>query len=204
MHTKASIFNLALGALLLNKRIIDTATDPSPENQTLNIHYDVALQSTVQDMDLEATSTQKTLELIVADPNDLWSFAYKYPSNCSFFRRIQSAVVKDVRSTRIPYKVTNHNGVKAIYTNQEVAIGEYISTDFPLSLLSASAGLAVGYKLAQLASPLIAGKGASALRKEIQALYVIAKSEAQEHDRLENANFDDDDVISEFVEARIS
>jgi len=203
MYTKASIYNLALGALLLNKRISDVLTDTSTENQTLNVHYNTALISTLQDLDLDATATQKDLELIEEDPNDLWSFAYKYPTNCAFLRRIQSAVVKDTRSTQIPRRIANHGGVKAIFCHQESAVAEYVSTDLPLSLLSANAGLAVAYKLAQLAAPLIAGKGAAQLRKEIQANYMLAKAEAQEHDRLENSNFDDDSTISEFVEARL-
>lgn len=204
MYTKVKIFNLALSALLLNKRIADTDTDTSIENQTLNVHYDTALRSTLQDLDLDGTSTQKVLELVEADPTDLWLYAYKYPTDCSFLRRIQSSSLKDNRTTQIKRRTANHNGQKVIFTNQEDAIVEYISHTLNLNTLSASAGLAIAYKLAMLASPLIAGKGALALRKEIQGSYVIAKAEAQEHDRLENANFDEDDVMSEFVEARTS
>lgn len=205
MYTKAKIFNLALGALLLTKKIADTDTDTSIENQTLNIHYETAFNATIQDMDLDATATQKPLELITTDPNLLWKFAYKYPSNCSFLRRIQSCVLKDNRTTQITRRVTNHNGQKAIFTNEEQAIAEFVPTDLSLNILSASAGLAIAYKLAILSSPLIvSGKGAAPLRKEIQGMYTLAKMEAQEHDRLENANFDSDVITSEFVEARIS
>lgn len=202
MYSKAKIFNLALGALLLTKRISDTETDPSLENQILNTHYEVALKSTLQDLDLDSTSSQKTLELITLNPNDLWTFAYKYPSNCAFLRRIQSAVLKDNRTTQVPRRVGLYGTQKAIYTNQENAIVEYIPNDVPLTTLSPSAGLCVAYKLATLGAPLISGKGAAALRKEIMNSYLLSKAEAQEHDRLENANFDEDDITSEFVEAR--
>lgn len=202
MYTKAKIFNLALGALLLNKRIADVDTDTSVENMTLNVHYDTAFRATLQDLDLDGTSTQKILELIEEEPTDLWLFAYKYPTDCAFFRRIQSEVLKDGRTTQIKKRIAIHNGVKAIFTNQEDAIIEYISHDISLTLLSASAGLAVAYKLAMLASPLISGKGAGPLRKEIQGLYLISKAEAQEHDRMENSDFDSDNEMSEFVEAR--
>jgi len=205
MYTKAKIFNLALGALLLTKRISDTETDTSTECQTLNVHYETALLATLEDLDLDATSSQKTLELRVTAPNDLWLFAYKYPTDCALIRRIQnSAVLKDTRSTQISRRVGLHVGEKVIFTNQEVAILEYISDNVPLNSLSANAGLAVAYKLASLAAPLITGKAADKLRKEIKQDYVIAKAEAQEHDRMENANFDDDATMSEFVEERIS
>lgn len=203
-YTKAKIYNLALGALLLNKKISDVDTDTSVENQTLTVHYELAFSSTISDLDLDATSTQKALELIIADPNDLWAYAYKYPSDCSMFRRIQNQVLKDNRTTQILRKIGTYNGQKVIFTNQDAAIGEYVSNTLSLSTLSDAAGLAVAYKLAMLSAPLISGKGAGPLRKEIEAKYLVAKAEAQEHDRMENANFDEDSVMSDFVEARTS
>lgn len=204
MYSKAEIFNLALGALLLTKEISDPATDPSKECRVLNVHWNTALRSTLVDLDLDMTTTEKLLELIEENPTDLWLYAYKYPSNCAFFRRIQTSVLKDTRRTKVPLRMANHNGVKVIFTNAEDAIGEYIPYDASLNLLNPSAGLAVAYRLAQLSAPLVVGKGALALRKDISSLYVIAKAEAQEHDRLENADFDDDETISEFVETRLS
>ena len=204
MYTKAKIYNLALGALLLTKRVADVDTDPSSEVQTLNVHYETALRSTLADLDLDGTSSQKALELIELDPNPFWKYSYKYPSNCSFLRRIQSTVLKDNRTTQIPRRVAVLNNVKVILTNQEDAIGEYIPSDLNLSILTASAGLAIANKLAMLSSPLVAGKNAANIMKSIQSNYALAKSEAQELDRLENANFDEDEITSEFVETRLS
>lgn len=204
MYTKAKIFNLALGALGLNKQIIDVDSDTSRENLVLKVHYETALRAALEDMDLEATASQKTLELITQEPNVLWLYAYKYPSNCTFFRRIQSGVVKDTKSTRIKYTIKNHNGTKAIYTNEANAVGEMITDDFNLSLLSSNAGLAIAYKLAWLSSSLIAGKGASAIKATIEKSYALALGNAQEHDQNENQQFDDPEVQSEFVEERIS
>lgn len=213
MHTKVKIFNLALGALLLTKRISDTETDASQENQTLKVHWETAFQSAIQDMDLDATSTRVALELVKECPVPDWKFAYKYPNNCAMLRRLLhfhngEAYVhhtnhKDIRSTQIKRQVANYNNQKVIFTNQCDAWLEYVPNNFSLELLSAPAGLAIAYKLAQLAAPLISGKGAAALRKEIQASYILIKAEAQQHDRLENATFDEDYVISEFVEARL-
>lgn len=204
MYTKAKIYNLALGALLLTKRVADVNTDPSTEVQTLNVHYDTALRSTLADLDLDGTSCQQVLELVETNPNPFWQYSYKYPTNCSFFRRIQSTVLKDNRSTQIPRRVAVLNNIKVILTNHPDAVGEYIPHDLNLSVLSASAGLAIAHKLAMLAAPLVAGKNASNIMKLIQSNYMLAKAEAQELDRLENANFDDDEITSEFVETRLS
>lgn len=204
MYSKEDIYNLALGALLLERRVIDSATEKSNEVQVLNTHYDTALRSTLQDMDLDSTSTEVTLELIEADPTTMWLYSYRYPVNCAFFRRIVSSVVKDNRSTQISKRILIDNSIKVIYTNEQDACAEIIPYDFPLVYLSAPAGLAVAYKLAMLAAPLNTGKGARKLREDINLMFVAAKADAQELDRRENFNWETDDEESELVEARLS
>ena len=203
MYTKAKIFNLALGALLLQKRISDPTTDTSNENKVLETHYDVAFRSTIEDLDLDSMSTEETLALVTADPTALWLYAYLYPANCSFFRRIQSTSNVDNRTTHIPKRISIYQGQKVIFTNEEDAIGEFIPHDISLSTLSANAGLAIAYRLAILSAPLVVGKGSLKLRESIEKQYILAKGEAQEQDRRENFSFNDESIDSEFVEARL-
>lgn len=202
MFTKAKIFNLALGALLLTREISDADTESTTEAKVLRTHWDIALRKTLQDLDLDSTFSTVPLELFATNPNELWLYAYKYPSNCSFFRRIVSNAKKDNRTTQIPRQIGIHAGVKVIFTNQAEALADIITHDFNLQVLNPSAGLAIAYHLAYLSKALIVGKGANELRKTIWQDYITAKSEAQEHDSLENASFDEDAVVSEFVEAR--
>ena len=203
MYDKADIFNLALGALLLSRRITDTETDRSNECTVLNTHYEAAFAATLEDLDLDSTSSQVTLELIEEEPNELWLYAYRYPSDCAFLRRLQSAQVMDDRESRILLRTTMHDGEKAIYTNQQDAIAEYISRDINIGSLSAMAGLCVAYKLAVLSAPLITGKGAATLRKEIKEEYIRLKADAKEHDKNENFNYVDERLQSEYVKARL-
>lgn len=204
MFTKTKIYNLALSALLLTKQIADADSDSSVECRTLNVHWDMAFTSTLEEMDLDSTSSQKNLELITADPNKLWKYAYKYPTDCAFFRRLQSCVRKDVRSTQIAKRVSILNGQKVIFTDEHQALIEYIPNNISPTLLSANAALAVSFRLAMLASPLVAGKYTLKLRQDIERGYGLAVANAKEQDRLENANFDSDEEMSEFVEARRS
>lgn len=204
MYTKAKIYNLALGALLLQRQITNTDTDATNECKVLNTWYDVAFRMVLQDLDLDSTSTQMTLELIEEEPNDLWLFSYKYPSKCAFFRRIQSTSDIDDRETHIPKRIAIKDEQKCIFTNAEDAIAEYISTDVPLSSLSAPAGLCVAYRLASLAAPLVTGKGAKSLQEAIEKKYIITKAEAQEQDARENFNFTDEEIASEWVKERLS
>lgn len=202
MYSKAKIYNLALGLLLLQRQIKDPDTDQSNEAKVLNLHWDTALAMALEDMDLDSTSTQMDLSLVDTDPNDLWTYAYKYPNKCLFFRRLQSSTDIDNRSTHIPKRIGVYEGQKVIFTNQEDAIAEYIPTDLPLSSLSPNAAMTIACKLAELASSLVTGKGAGELRKEILQKYIMYKAKAQEHDRKENFTFTDPEVDSEFVEAR--
>ncbi len=209
MYTKAKIFNLALGALLLQRQVANADTDQSNEAKVLNQHWDVALRSTLEDLDLDSCSAPVQLELMVtfdvnANPAPLWLYAYKYPSNCAFFRRIRSCVRTDAKQTHIPKRVGLYNNQKAIFTDMASAVAEIIPTDLPLSVLSATAGLAVAYRLAVLSAPLATGKGAAKLVEQIAKSYIVTKAEAQAQDERENFSFQDDAVISEFVNARLS
>lgn len=206
MFTKAQIYNLALGALLLQREISDPTTDKSNEAKVLNTHYDMAFRTAIEEMDLDATSSQLTLELLETDPADFpeWRYVYKYPASCAFFRRIKSTSVMDNRTTHIPKKIGMRGGVKVIFTNESLAIAECVEWNLTITALSATAAMAVAYRLAILASPLIVGKGAAALRVELGQRYVAAKAEAQGQDKRENFNFTDPSVESEFVEERLS
>lgn len=206
MYSKVEIFNLALSALLLNKEkeLVDVETDKSNEARVLRLHYNAALNKTLQDLDLNRTRRTVTLELVEEDPNDLWCYAYKYPNNCAFLRRIVSSVRKDSAETHIDREIQNLNGISVILTDETDASAEIIPNDINLSALNASAGMALAYQLAFMCAPLLTGKGAKELRKEIWSYYQIFKTEAQEHDSLENSNPDDPTEESEFVKARMS
>lgn len=214
MFNKAKIMNLALQALLLNKQIIDPNSDKSNEAKVLNETYDLAFKTALFDMDLDSTASEEVLELVhdfTTDapptnnqPSPRWSYAYKYPTKCAFFRRIVSCNVNDDKSTHIPKRVMIYQGKKVIYTNEQNAIGEFIPLDFPLQTLSAPAGLTMALRLAYMSAPLIVGKGAKSLMSEIGARYASSKAEAQALDERESFSFQCDENLSEFVKARMS
>ena len=202
--SKPIIYNLALSALLLSREVADVDTDQTNEVRVLNTHYDIALQSTLQDLDLDSMSSLITLELIETLTNEKWLYSYKYPTDCAFLRRLDSIAKVDRRSTHISKRTALRNGVKVIYTDELDAVAECIPKSVSLSTLESMAGMAVAYKLAFLSAPLIVGKGAKALRESILASYQLAKQEAQETDARENFNYQEDYERSEFVETRIS
>jgi len=208
MYDKAKIYNLALSALLLQRQISsDPSTDKSNEAKVLNQWYDIAFHSTLQDLDLDSTMDQVTLSLIEKDPNDLWTRAYSYPSDCVYLRRLID--VNDIKRQDNEYthhdkQVRRFKGQKAILTDLENAAAEYISSNLGLNELNAMAGLAIAYRLAMLSVPLIVGKGAANLRQKLQQDYIIFKTEAQEKDKWENFRYVHPAYESPWVYERIS
>lgn len=209
MYSKADIFNLALGALLLQRKVTDPDTDKSNENNVLLTHYETALYSALADMDLDSTSTTDTLELVETDPNSMWSYSYKYPTNCVKLRRVipPSTLVecrRDNSWTQVRRRVEIRGGQKVILTDQQEADIEFIPKDVPLSSLTANGGLAVAYKLASLAAPLIVGKGAGKLREDILKMYSFYVTEAKQNDKEENAELTHEWEESDMVMTRLS
>lgn len=205
--SKTKIYNLTLSALLLAKEVSEVDTDTSNEVRILNTHWDLAYESTLQDLDLDSLSQPITLELIAnltSDTNYNWDYVYKYPSKCVFLRRLKSSVITDTRDTHISKRTAIYNGVNVVFTNEVDAVAECITNDIPITALSPMAALAVAYSLASMSAPLIVGKGAQRLRKDLQDAYSVFKAEAQEQDSLENFNYETDDQRSEFVAARLS
>ena len=204
--TKEKIFNITLSALLLAKEVAQIDTDKSNEVRILKLHWDIALESTLKDLNLDSLSTPITLELIEELDGSLsqWRYVYKYPANCALLRRIVSGFTVDNSQTLINKRVGIHLGQKVIFCNEEQAVAECVPLDLPLSALSGMATQAVALKLGILACPLITGKGAKGLREELKKDYVMAKMEAQEDDAIENLNYESEEMRSEFVRERMS
>lgn len=201
--TKPQIYNLALSAMMLAKEVVDPTTDKSSEVRVLNLHWNIALHSFLTDLDLDSLQTTVVLELIEElDETYPWAYAYKYPATCAYLRRISSGYVTDNRTTHIDKQIGVHQTFKAIFTDEAEAKAEILPENFSLALLSAPAGMALAYKLAELSVPLVAGKGAKTLAAEIREMYQFYKTEAQEVDARENFRYESEALRSEFVTAR--
>lgn len=220
MVTKADVFNLTLQTLLLNVQIINPDSDKSNAAKALQSNWKFALNSALADMNLTSTATRMNLELVAKNPVHHWPLAYKYPSDCVFFRRIVSREEIDDKESYVPRLVTIWEGKKVIFAKHRhhhdgsgdfangsepaKAVGEYIQSDFPLQTLQSDAAVCIAHRLAFLCAPLIVGKGASTLKTRIKEDYVTYKVLAQQVDSQESFNFETEATMSEFVRARLS
>ena len=206
MFNKTKIFNLALNALLLTKEVTNADTDDSTEAGTLRKLWDVAVGSFLEESNLDEISETVKLVLVANNPNSKWLYAYRYPTDCVYLRRIDTELIKDSKTTQVIRKTGKYNGEKVIFTNKEAAYAEVIRTEEEfLECLSNNAALALAHKLAYLSTPLIAqSTDPSKLKKSLDDEYQKFKSLAEAKDFKENFNYDTPEEESEISQARMS
>lgn len=204
MFDKTKIFNLALAALFLQKRVSNADTDTSTEVLTLQTLWETAYFTSLQEMDLDSTSQTKLLELVVNKPNEFWKFAYRYPSDSLLIRRIVSRRVTDDQESKIDLRIEIFNNQKLIMTDEEFAKVEYISKDIGIEFLTAEAAYAVAMRLAKLAVPIIVGTDSAKVLKSVDEMYVKAVVDAQRKDISESTIYQPEWTRSEFAKARLS
>lgn len=202
--TKTDIFNLTLNKLLLRRQIANSETDNSNEAKVLRDNWQSALNQTLADLDLDSCMKKATLALQESTPNEIWEYAYAYPSDCVLFRRILNEfdTYRDDRATHIEKQIAQNDGAKVIFTNEQSAQAEYISNAVVIDELHDTIAECISDRLGIRSAPLIVGKGARTLRKDLKEDYIIHKAEAQEVDALESFSYTDERFKSEFVRAR--
>ena len=204
MFDKTKIFNLALAALSLQKRISNADTDSSTEALTLNVYWDLAFNSALQEMDLDSTSTSKASELVEENANEYGSKAYLYPTDCVLLRRIKTGNLTDDEESKEDLRVEIYEGQKVIMTNKDAAEIEYISKDVPFSTLTAEAAHFISLRLAKLAIPLVAGTNKKDVLATLNEACNMALLDAQRKDRIESSIYQPEYAKSALVKARLS
>ena len=134
---------VAINLALLNlgiSRTLTNLTDLSRESFTGGMQFDHQLRATLRSHPwpfatkyLELTLHAGTITVPV-QPD--WRYAYEYPSDCIFARRIvESATARTFDATPIPFRVGRESTTKVIYTNDDQGLDpaetclEYTSID---------------------------------------------------------------------------
>jgi len=208
MIDKTKIFNLALQALFINKRVSNADTDSSTEAHALRTQWDFIYPQALADLDLDSMSMTKTLELVVERPNTKWQFAYKYPNDAALIRRIDNCHVMDDESTKIHHRTElyNYNGsvIKVIMTNKHDSEVEYISKNIPLDTLTPEAAQFIGFKLAIACISLIVGEKSTQVENGLRSKIVEAHIAAKRKDGIETQIHEPSWKMSSLVKARMS
>jgi hypothetical protein len=116
---------MALGHLGISSEIGNLTTEKSAEASACRRFFTQCRDIAMRDMRVPFASHITTLALVKEAPNSEWDYAYRYPSDCLFFKRILSGARNDTSTTRVPYKITSDESGKIILSDKQVAECEY-------------------------------------------------------------------------------
>lgn len=166
MPTTINIWNMALSHIG-SKHFVESETENSREVSTLKIHWAAAVNKVLADRPWTFARKYASLGLVSENPNGDWAFAYRYPADCVFARRIVTETVGRRNPDPPPFTIGQDNWGRLIYTDWPNAVLEYTMRVFeterydpqfttmlswylahlianPLSRMANAAGIALG------------------------------------------------------------
>lgn len=196
------IANMALSHINVSKPIANLDTENSQEARACRVFYDTARQATLRDFNWPFARKIVTLALVETTPNCQWAFSYQYPSDCLGFRKILSPLSRDTRQSRIPYKeyLSADGTSTVIYTNKELAQGEYTVDVSNSNLFKADFTLAFSLRLASYIAPVVTGGDPFKMGQRALQLYVAEITNAQAN--AANEEQEPQEPQSEFIRER--
>jgi hypothetical protein len=200
MESKTSICNLALSHLAIGKGITNIETDRNEEALASKSFYDIALQKVLRDGSWYFATRFIALSLIETNPNDEWSYSYRYPNNCLRLMRILSGTRNDTRQSAVPYKISSDNNGRIILTDKQNAEIEYIHEITDIRSFPPDFIIALSYLLAFYISPRITGGDKFGLGERAFKLYEYEINKAIANEK--NEQQDEEEPQSEFIRAR--
>lgn len=200
MSSRTEICNLALSHFGTAKPISDFDTDQGTEGVVCRRFYETALKQYLREFGWPFAKRERSLALIEENPNDEWTYSYRYPSDALMILRIDSGVRNDSRQSRAPYLVASDDTGKLIYTDEENACIWYTKFNNDPITYPQDFIIAFSYLLAWYISPVLTKGDPFKIRRElIQAFRQsssLAKANALNEEQAE------ENVVSEFERDR--
>jgi hypothetical protein len=150
--TDTLIANLALGHVGSSVTIANMLTEKSTEALNCRRFFDLARQSALEDYPWPEATGYATLALVALNPNTDWAFAYRYPTDCVFVRRILTSAGR-LETEPPAFRIGRDAQGKLIFTNWPNAVVEFTFDVVEASEFSASLVEAISWKLAELIAP---------------------------------------------------
>lgn len=157
-----SISNMAMRHLGQSEPIDNFETDKSQAAVACRVFLPTVIEEAMRDFGWPFARIIADLALIEEDPNDEWSFSYRYPADCSMFKRILSGLRNDTRQSRVPYLIGQDSGGKLIFTDQEEAQCEYTKLETNVQIWTPDFVMAVSFLLASYIAPSVTKSGDAA------------------------------------------
>jgi hypothetical protein len=123
MQINTDMCNMALAHISDSIELADAETDRTKAGRTCRQFYPNALEECIRDFPWPKFTVTEALALI-ENPSTEWTYAYRRPAKCMFFRRILSGDRND-SSSYVAYDVVRDDAGEIILTDQQYAIGEW-------------------------------------------------------------------------------
>lgn len=119
MASDVEISNQALGHIGISHEI-NSLDETSNEAEQAKRYFEPTRDALLRDFDWPFASRYKVLNLVANNPNDDWSYSYRYPSDCLAIRGF--VLGKREATTRIPYTVSSDDTGRLIFTDLASAV----------------------------------------------------------------------------------
>lgn len=189
MASEVQIVNMALGRIGVSD-VIASLTEQSQAALSASVIFNVDRDQVLRDAPWPFATKYATAALVTgssATPaNRDWVFAYRYPADCHYMRRIVPASVGRRETRPVPFRVGRDDQGRLIYTNEQDAELEYTlavtdAAEFDPLFVSALADL-LGWHLAPALSRMKGAADDAARRyvRSIEQARVAAFNEGRE------------------------
>lgn len=167
--SKTVICNRALHFIGVGEEIA-SINERSPEAEACLLFYDDALDEVLREWPWPFARRRVALATVntTGDDDELeaynseFFYAYRYPSDCLFVRRIVSGQVPDDESSLIRYQIASDDDGQLILTNEADAEIDYTARITDTQLFPVDFGFALSYRLASYIAPRLAEDPAKA------------------------------------------
>lgn len=201
MAAPVDICNLALSHLGVSTEIANLETERSKEAAACRRFYETVRDEVLRDFTWPFATVIADLALVQEQPNAEWAYAYRYPADALFFRRILTGGCRvEQAGARVPYRIGRDADGQLIFTDQATAVAEWTTLVDDTEQWPPDCVQAAGLLLASYIAPRVTGGdqfklGLLALQK-YQARIMAAKANAA------NEETPDQPPDSEFITAR--
>lgn len=197
--SKTQIWNMALSHLGVGKEVA-SATERSEEANACARFYDNRLLEVLSAGPWSFATKIVAAELIEEEPNDEWSYCYRYPVDCVTLNRVLSGIRNDHRQSRIPFMKAGESSGTIFFCDLESAEIEYVYLHTNPQFYPPKFTKALSYGLAADIAPRITGMDNWKLKIELERLYEEALTEALKSNG--NEYQPDDEPDPESIRAR--
>jgi hypothetical protein len=129
MTSKTQITNVALMRIGVSQSVANVDTEQSREALSAKLIFDDEVDFVLRDFPWPWATAYAELGLVSgttsAPTNADWLYAYRYPADCLFARRMVVASVGRVNTNPPPFKLGRDTQGRLIYTNEADAVLEY-------------------------------------------------------------------------------